>query len=140
LYHGDRKIAQHRLSCGYKRTNKAVKQYHLREGTFIGQYKSIKEASIRTGCSKTYISQVCSGLLESTKGFVFKYVDKDTLNRPVTKCPKKVDLIDETGNIIETYQSVRTAAAVLKITCDSIYSILSRKAKKTRDGYRFQYH
>nr|QBK85735.1 MAG: HNH endonuclease [Marseillevirus LCMAC101] len=120
-------------------TAKAVKQRDLK-GNYIGEYKSIGEASKKTGCSVSGISQVCSGLLKSIKGYIFEYVDEDTLNRPARRCSIKVDLIDEKGNVIETYDSVRAASFDLVIPCNNIYNVLREVTKKTRDGYCFRYH
>ena len=118
---------------------KAVKQYDL-EGNFIGQYESMNKASKQTGCSEKCISRVCSGLSKNTNGWVFEYSDKDVLNRPSRKYSRKIDLIDEKGNVLETYKSVKSAALDLDISYGVINNILRGKAKKTRKGYRFQYH
>ncbi len=144
-------IHSHRTNSNPNRysTARAVKQYissqtkanvEGQQDVCIGEYKSISEASKQTGCSVSGISDVCSGLLKSTKGFRFEYVDEDVLNRPALKCPKKVDYFIEDGNIIDVYDSVRSAALDLGISDKSIYNILRGAAKKTKDGYRFKYH
>ena len=121
------------------RTSKAVKQYDL-EGNFICEYKSLHEASRQTECSRSSIFHVCSGFLESTKGYVFKCVTKDVLIHPSRRCPDKVDLIDKRGNVIKTYESIRSASLTLEISYSSIYKILRGGKKETRNGYRFKYH
>ena len=78
----------------YNKTTRAVKQYDL-EGNFIGEYRSIKEASRQTGCSVSGISYVCSGRRESAKGFKFKYINEDLINRPATTSPNKIDSVDK---------------------------------------------
>ena len=120
-------------------TARAVKQYDL-EGNFIREYKSRSDASRQTGCQASSISRVCSGLLKSTKGFVFKYSNEDMLNRPPLRYTKKIDLIDERKNVLEVYDSVKVAALDLEISYDSIYKILGGKIKRTKDGYSFKYH
>ncbi len=120
-------------------TSKAVKQHDL-EGKYIHQYKSISQASRESGCSISAISLVCSGLSESTKGFKFEYANKDILNQPVMKCSRKVDLIDEEGNVIETYHNVKEMSNDLGICYKSVYKVLCGVTKKTKDGYRFRYH
>jgi hypothetical protein len=120
-------------------TARTVKQYDL-EGNFICEYKSRNEASRQTGCSGPSISHVCSGFLESTKGCVFEYATKDILNHPPRRCPDKVDLIDERGNVIEVYGSIRSASLDLEISYSSIYKILRGGKKETQCGYRFKYH
>nr|QBK85552.1 MAG: HNH endonuclease [Marseillevirus LCMAC101] len=120
--------------------SRAVKQYDL-EGNFIFQYRSISEASRQTGCVETTISRVCLGLSESTKGFKFKYPDKDdVLNRLPRRYPRKVDHIDEKENVIKVYDNVKTAALHLEISYNSIYKILCGTTTKTKEGYRFKYH
>ena len=120
-------------------TARSVKQYDL-EGNFICEYISTHEASREIGCSQSNISQVCRGDLKSTKGFVFKYIDEDLINRSAIKCSNKVDRIDEEGNVIEAYDSVKTASLDLEISYSSIYHVLRGTRKKTKDGYRFRYH
>nr|QBK86138.1 MAG: HNH endonuclease [Marseillevirus LCMAC101] len=120
-------------------TAKAIKQYDL-EGNLIGEYRSIGQASRQTECSASTISRMCLGNSENLKEYVFKYTNEDVLNRLATKCPNKVDLIDENGNVIETYESVRMAAFDLEISHISIYKNLCGNTKKTRDGHCFRYH
>ena len=120
-------------------TSRAVRQYDL-ERNFICEYKSIIKSSRQTGCSTTSISHVCRGLSGSTKGYVFKYIDEDLINRPARRCPKKVDHIDKDENVIETYDDTKTAALDLGIPYTSIYRVLYGITKKTKDGHRFRYH
>ena len=120
------------------RNARAVKQYDL-EGNFIREYKSRREASRQTECEASCISHVCQGLSKSTGGYIFKF-SNDDVNQPIIKLPKKVNLIDERGNITKTYDDVKTAALDLEISYSCIYKILSGSAKKTKDGYRFKYH
>ncbi len=71
-------IHSHRTNSNPDRysTARAVKQYDLEE-KFIGEYRSIGQASRETGCSKQSISQVCSRFSKSTRGYVFKYANED---------------------------------------------------------------
>ena len=126
----------------YSRTAKAIKQYDLEgcQNFCIGEYKSLNDASRQTGCSISCIRNVCSGISKSTKGYVFKYSDENVLKRLAIRRPNKVDLIDNKGNVIETYENVIAAASDLEISHYSIYDNLSGKSKKTKDGYCFKYH
>ena len=117
-------------------TARAVKQYDL-GGDFIGEYRSIRNASIQTGYSQTVIGNVISGVTESFEGYIFKCV---TDNRPAVNYSKSVDFIDENENIIKAYKSVREASLELGIPTYSIYNVLGGIAKKTKDGYCFKYH
>jgi len=53
-----------------------------------------------------------------------------------------VDLIDDEGDVIETYDSSREASLELDINYYAVYNILCgrNKSGKTKEGYRFQYH
>lgn len=57
-----------------KNGNCPIIQY-TKDGKFIAEYKSIKEASAATGISKSTISQVCKNLpkRKTAGGFVWKY-------------------------------------------------------------------
>ena len=125
------------------RTSLAVKQYDL-EGNFIAQYKSMNEASKKTKCGLTGISSTCRGFSDNTGGYVFKYANKDGINKPRASFSpsKRVDLIDDEGNVIETYDSSRAASSDLDISYYAVYNILYGKSNsgKTKEGYCFQYH
>lgn len=49
-----------------------VRQYD-RAHNLLGEYRSISEAAEATGCNRRHISEVCSGKLKSTGGFVWSY-------------------------------------------------------------------
>ena len=75
---------------------------------------------------------------------VFKYADKDGLNKPraIFSPSKRVDLIDDEADVLETYDSSREASLELDINYYAVYNILCgrNKSGKTKEGYRFQYH
>ena len=75
---------------------------------------------------------------KKSKGYVFKYADENVLNLPPRNCPNKVDYIDKKGNVIETYDSVKSAAFDLGAPYYSIYKVLRGELKETKDGYRFK--
>ena len=137
----ENKIHSHRTNSNPNRysTAKEVEQYDL-EGNFIGKYRSLSEAAKQTGCSQPTIFRVCQGLSKSTKGFKFEYSNEESLNKPAVKYPNKVDFVDEEGNVIKTYDSVRTTALDLGISDQSIYKILRGITKETKSGHRFKYH
>ena len=51
---------------------KAVLQFS-KEGEFIAEYPSIKEASRQTGCYQSHICACCKGERKSAGGFIWKY-------------------------------------------------------------------
>lgn len=54
--------------------SKPVNQYSL-DGIYIATYKSIKEASRKTGTDQTGIVDCCKGRLKTSGGFIWKYVN-----------------------------------------------------------------
>jgi group I intron endonuclease len=53
-------------------TSTQVEQYNI-DNIFIAKYKSIREASIKSGCSEVCIGRVCKGDRIHTKNFIWKY-------------------------------------------------------------------
>ncbi len=54
------------------RTIRPVNQYDL-NGNYITHYNSIKEASVKTGFDKNYISDVCNLIRKSYKNYIWKF-------------------------------------------------------------------
>lgn len=54
---------------------KKVEQYTL-DGEYIRTFNSLKEAWLHTGATIGAIGLVCKGLLKSSGGYVWKYIDK----------------------------------------------------------------
>ena len=52
--------------------SKAIEAFSL-DNKFIGEYKSMSEASRKIGVSKHSIIAVCKGRKHSVKGYIFKY-------------------------------------------------------------------
>ena len=53
----------------------------------------------------------------------------------------KVDLIDDNGNIIKTYNSAHQAEVDLKLTRGKVSEVCNHKyGRKTVGGYRFQWN
>jgi predicted GIY-YIG superfamily endonuclease len=57
---------------GGKTNNKEVLVYKI-DGSYIGEYTSVTEASLKLNLSAGNISRVCKGQLNHTKGYTFKY-------------------------------------------------------------------
>ena len=46
---------------------------YSKDGEFIAEYPSTKEAERQTGCYQTHICKCCKGKLKSTGGFIWQY-------------------------------------------------------------------
>ena len=44
-----------------------------KDGEFIAEYPSIREASRQTGCNNSHIGSCCKGERKSTGGYIWKY-------------------------------------------------------------------
>ena len=57
-----------------KANSKAVLQF-TKDGVFIQEYSSAKDASLLTGAGRTNISECCLGKRKTAKGFKWKYIN-----------------------------------------------------------------
>ena len=69
---------QYNLKYGshYERVSKALYKPVLqfsKNGNFVNEYPSIKDAKIKTGIDESNIGKVCKGKLNSAGGFLWKY-------------------------------------------------------------------
>lgn len=53
---------------------KAVYQYTI-NNNFVGEYASVKEASLKTGINRAGISACCRGIAKSAGGYIWRYKD-----------------------------------------------------------------
>lgn len=63
-----------------KPKGRRINQYD-RNGTFIATYQSIQKASSETGVSYETIRQICNGSIKTPHRYIFKYADKDDLQK-----------------------------------------------------------
>nr|QBK86185.1 MAG: hypothetical protein LCMAC101_07800 [Marseillevirus LCMAC101] len=64
---------------------------------------------------------------------MFKYIDKDLINQPSRKCPKKVVLIDEKGNVTFTKVSKLLLSILGYLTAASTESYVGTERKQKMD-------
>ena len=64
---------QYNIRYSAYKKNKPVNQYAL-DGRLLNTYKSIKEASEKTGIDKSNICNCCLGKIKSSGNFIWKYV------------------------------------------------------------------
>ena len=63
---------EHRRKISENNPSKAVIQLS-KDGKFIAEYPSIREASRQTGCNKSHICDCCKGNRKSASGFIWRY-------------------------------------------------------------------
>ena len=117
------------------KNSKQVVQYDL-EGNIIGEFKSMTDANIKTGCSLTLISKCClskkyytvNGTTFRMKSDPFDYVP---YNKSIQVSSKRICKYDLSGKLICIYDSVKQAVRENLISSDSnIISCCRRKVNK----------
>lgn len=122
-----------------KKNLSKVKQYS-KDGTFIAQYNSIKEASEATGIIKSGISNCVLGLSLSSGGYIWKYDDGDCSNihKYINPVCKSILCFDIEGNFIKEFDSIAKASKELNVWDSTISECCKGKIKQTK-GYIFKH-
>ncbi len=120
---------------------KAVCMYS-KQGNILNEFISIREATKKTGISRTHISRCCNNQPghNTAGGFVFKFKgDVFELKKPKLNY-KPIIQKDKSGNIIRQYESLSEASRQTGIPKNSIGSCVSPSGKcKTVHGFIFEY-
>lgn len=118
---------------------KAVSQY-TKEGVFIKEYSSIKEAAIAIGVPNctSEITNCCGGKLKSARGFVWAYkgnVPRIFINESI----RAIEQYTIQGEYVATYNSIKEAAiAVGNGKTGSINNCLVGRSKSAF-GFKWKY-
>ena len=95
------------------------------DGTYVGQYKSGNEAALELGIYANSIYLVAKGVMASTHGYVFEYVDKDLI--------EIIQHLDSNNNVIKEYKNEKEAAIDIGKHKSNIYRYI-RGVQKPLDG------
>lgn len=147
LFTGVPKTEEHRRKLSEAITGKEaphkwkpVLQYSL-EGEFIKEWKNIAEPQ---AFYKTKgISGSANGKRIVVAGYIWRYKTSDVIPEkidiPGPKNKRRIALINENGDIIKEYSTIRQAAKELGLHYTGICSVLQGLQKKTGNNYRFKY-
>ena len=117
-----------------------ILQYTL-EGGFVKEWSSISEA--QETYNTKHISACANGKRNNAAGYYWQYKDGDNIPLTVTpsrhKGERRIAQIDENGNIIRTFNSIREASRKLGLKYSNISNVLQKLQKKTGNNYRFTY-
>ena len=114
---GGRKPPKNCGNIGNKNPKSSAVNVFDKNHNFITRYESQSLAAKALGITRNGITKNCKGIGFSYKGYIFEYADKD-YQKP-SKCPvgkhsnhytAKVNLLDNDGNILETFDSYLDAA------------------------------
>ena len=119
---------------------KLIAKYDL-EGNLICIYKSVIYIDTDTR-SKKMISSCCNGERNSTRGYIWRYVEDlhttpDKIEVKLKKRNTGVKAFDLNGNYCGTFKSAVECAKFLGISDSNIGSVLNGKKKNVK-GYTFE--
>lgn len=121
---GGRVVIGTRERIGGKHPNAVAVNVYDKNHNFIATYDCQSTAAVELGINRKGITKTCQGICSTYKGYIFEYADKEyekPYKYPIGKHPNHyttaVCLLDNDGNIIETFSSCIEAAE--KYNCRS---------------------
>ena len=124
----------------------SIIQYDL-QGNYIKEWESASIAEKELNLSQGSISRCCNKQRTNSGNFLWKKSSDDTpveelmLNYAKSMKCCAVDLIDDYGNIIKTYDSGKAAELELGIARGRVSEVCNGKyGRKTANGYKFQWN
>lgn len=115
---GGRKPPRNYANVGSKNAKSSAVNVFDKDHNFMARYESQNLAAKALGIHRNGITKNCEGIGSTYKGYIFEYADKDyqkPFKYPTGKHPNhrtaKVNLLDNAGNIIESFDSYLDAAA-----------------------------
>lgn len=124
----------------------SIIQYDL-QGNYIKEWESASIAEKELNLSQGSISRCCNKQRTNSGNFLWKKSSDDTpveelmLNYAKSMKCCAVDLIDDFGNIIKTYDSGKAAELELGIARGRVSEVCNGKyGRKTANGYKFQWN
>ena len=119
---------------------KPILQYSS-EGIFIKEWPCISEA--QEVCKTKHIAACATGKRNFAGGFIWRYKTSDdipqTIGIPKPKGNREIAQVDEAGNIIRRFSTIREASKALGLSYTGICAVLQGLQRKTGDNYRFIY-
>jgi hypothetical protein len=101
-----------------------ILQYDL-NGNLINEFKSIIDASRKTGIVQTSIGAVCNGKFKNTHGFIFiRKRDLENKNIFLKKANKNIVAFNKKGEKIFVFKTRKEAALALKTTDSYIWELI----------------
>lgn len=119
---------------------KPILQYSL-EGEFIKEWNNISEA--QEAYKTKHIGTCASGKRNHAVGFVWRYKTSENIPQTIEvskpKGNRPIAMVDEYGNTIKEFSTIREASKVLGLNYTGICAVLKGLQKKTGNNIRFKY-
>lgn len=124
--------------------SKAVAQYNL-DGLFIRKWSSAAEVERELNICHSTLSKCCMGKSYTANKYMWRYYTTEDNIIPEQKVGKsqsrtrKIALIDDLGNILQTFNKISDAVKELTLHSASIINVCQGKQSNTK-GYKFKYN
>lgn len=124
-----------------------ITQY-TKDGKFVANWDSIAIAERETGICDSSIQQCCSGNRKKAGGYIWRYFGELLTNEHIEWCNEikrpalyaSVDQYSMDGELLNTYESVKSAASSIQgVSASSIYACCKKDIRHSA-GYIFRYH
>jgi hypothetical protein len=137
-----------KLKESSKSKRKPVTHYDL-SGNVLGDYDSISEASVKTGCHISLISNCCKSKYYTVSNTTFRYKNDVFDYEPYVpknhnNSPRKICKYDISGNLLKIFDSIKQAISDSKSNYDNIIKCCKKKYRKNGEpiqvkGFIYRY-
>lgn len=120
---------------------KEVYQYDL-NGNFIKKYASLHDAAKSVDGYPINISNCCNNKpgWYSYKKYMWSFTETSKVEKYIDRSNKPIQQLDLLGNVINTFDSVKSASIKTGISASSISSLAKgNRARKTAGGFKWKY-
>lgn len=125
--------------------SRRVSQYN-KDGDFIAEYNTLKEAEENTGISFKNISKAVRGHRKTAGGYVWKFSDNKNIiyskrmySHPVERVRKPIIQLTKNGDVVKEYDSIQTAIKENNFHTHTNISANLRGKTKSAYGYIWIY-
>lgn len=120
-----------------------VIQYSPETGMCLRVFDNVEQASIITGVNKKYIMKSCKNQNSTAGGYIWKYSNngeyEDVVDILMVKRKKrKIEQLSLSGEYIETYESITSAAKKYNVDASAISNCVRGKSTQSC-GYKWRY-
>lgn len=127
------------LKINSEERKRKILQYDIK-GVLLASYSSIAEAELETGCKSANIIECALKHYNTIGGFVWRYADdEEPLEIVINRNYKKVIQYSGSGEKIQEYESVTSAANATGISRNIIDSCARNKRYNVKGGFVWRY-
>ena len=134
-----KKRMETRMAKKTKTSPRRVFQYS-KDGTFIAEYESSRDAGRKTGVIASAVRGVCKGERYSAGGYIWRYekINTATYNKPTHPNAKSVLQYDRDGSLIKEWPSLRAVCEVYGSTSSNLSKRIMRQKFRGKYIWKFK--